>query len=207
MKKLFPLLSCLLLIGCGEKSPPEDSKSTGETPDPPRTDSSEPKKYHAENIKRQDTDVEYARLDKEAVEKASTEVRNELRYLKNKDDPFTGWVKSTEFLFAQDLHTFRPYVGGKLEGVLKRWYASGEKQGEKQYGSVGRVEKMWHKNGQLSVCLSEGKFDKGTIICWWENGQKSQELVWRDGNPASQKYWGRNGDEITYHEFMRLHDE
>ena len=38
MKKLLPLFSCLLLIGCGEKSSPEGLESASESATPPSED-------------------------------------------------------------------------------------------------------------------------------------------------------------------------
>ena len=65
---LLPLLSCLLFIGCGEKS--SDSVT----------------------LPLSDADVE--RLLKEAVERDSLQERNGLYYQTNESEPFSGWAKT-----------------------------------------------------------------------------------------------------------------
>ena len=211
MKKLLPLLSCLLLIGCGEKS--SDSVT----------------------LPLSDADVE--RLLKEAVDVDSLEERGDLRHQDNESEPYSGWAKSmydsgqVEFLgqFKNGKHDGpftmwhengqkkeeSTYKDGKEDGLrtqatikdgepvdlMTQWYENGQKKEESTYkdGKEDGLRTQWHENGQKEdeTTYKDGKED-GLRTKWHENGQKWLEKTFKDGAwlGGSEKYWNSKGEEV-----------
>ena len=178
MKKLLPLFSCLLFIGCGEKSSSEGSDSAGASAEP-SADAAEqvptesPGKEPSVTLPLSDADVE--RLLKEAVDTESLEERDDLIYQDNK--PYSGWTK-----FMHD--------SGQVQGL-------GQFKDGKQHGLIT----VWADNGQKvrEGTFKDGKRD-GRWTGWHENGQKMIELTVNDGDKASArasaKYWNSKGEEV-----------
>ena len=201
-KQLLLLLGALALIGCEEESSPEELQSARQTASVKRKGIPKVEIYQDENIKREDTDPEYARLKKEAVEKSATEVRNEIIYLKNKGEPFSGWLTSgkSSLWSGEMMFIFNFYKDGKWEGS-KKWDLSGNKR----YESGSGPTKEYYENGQLSYSPSVTLKDGTSIkIYWWENGQKQAEYVLEGGFPVSWECWNKEGFPITLDELLRL---
>ena len=194
-KQLFLLLGAFALIGCEEESSPEELQSARQTASVKRKGIPKVEIYQDENIKREDTNPEYAFLTDEAVEESSTEVRNEVIYLKNKDEPFSGWLTSGKpsLWIGKMMFSFTLYKDGKWERS-KKWDLSGNKR----YESGSGPTKEYYENGHLiyspSVTLKDGT---STQIYWWENGQKQADYVLKDGFPVSCECWDKEGFPIT----------
>jgi len=52
----------------------------------------------------------------------------------------------------------------------------------------------WYENGQKrdELTYKDGKFD-GLYTNWYENGQKRFEGTYKDGELISEKYWNEDG--------------
>ncbi len=89
---------------------------------------------------------------------------------------------------------------GKLEGVSKHYYRSGElemeanmKNGEAQFPSV----KFFYKSGQLKVeskGINDDQFE-GTHLYYYESGQLKREDYVKNGKILSYKCWDEDGNE------------
>ena len=172
MKKLVSLLSCLLLIGCGEKSSSEGSQSTGENPTP-SNDSAEPsvdveKPPPAESAVAESpsgepsespnslSDADVERLLKEAVDFESLEERDGLVYQNN--EPFSGWIKGTSYLGqGQGLIQCK---NGKAHGIQMGWRENGQKMYESTYKDGELIsEKWWNAKGEEVETREEAETD------------------------------------------------
>ena len=196
MKKLLPLFSCLLFIGCGEKSSSEGSQSTGENPTP-SNDSAEPsvdveKPPPVESAVAESpsgepsespnslSDADVERLLKEAVDVESLEQRNDLFY--QDDKPYSGWGK--EMYVSGQVQALGQLKDGKMDGLVTLWHENGQKMREgtlkdsKPHGLLTE----WHENGQKAteVTFKDGEYD-GLWTEWYKNGQKRSEGAFKDG--------------------------
>ena len=197
MKKLLPLLSCLLFIGCGEKS--------------------------SDNITLPLNDADVEQLLKEAVDVDSLEERGDLRCQVNESEPYSGWAKKLhESGQVRVLFQFKdgkfdgPYNAwhengqksveatfkdGEPVGLMTQWYENGQKKEESIYknGKEDGLRTQWYENGQKEdeTTFKNGKED-GLRTKWHENGQKWLEKTFEDGFwlGGSEKYWNSKGEEV-----------
>ena len=66
----------------------------------------------------------------------------------------------------------------------------------------GWAKRMYHLSEQIE-CLAHFKDGKpdGLWTAWHENGQKAEEVTYKDGKELSAKYWNSKGEEVeTYQE-------
>jgi len=177
MKKLLPLFSCLILIGCGEKSSSEGSDSAGESAEPsadavkPVPTESPGKEPSPSSLS--DADIE--RLLKEAVDSESLPERDGLIY--HDDKPYSGWGK--EMHDSDQAIRLAEFKDGKPNGLMIEWHENGQKAGE--------------------GTLKDGK-PHGLVKAWHENGQKVLEGTYKDGEEVSMKYWNSKGEEVDTEE-------
>ena len=180
---LLPLLSCLLLIGCGEKSSSEGSESAGEeSSDTPNSLS--------------DADVE--RLLEVAIDIESLEEREGLYYQANESEPYSGWGKL--MYDSGQVERLVPYKDGRWEGLWTLWHENGQKEMEGRTRKDGRPEGLatkWYKNGQkrYETTYKYGR-EEGLRTTWHENGQKASELTTKDDVQFAQKYWNSKGEPV-----------
>ncbi len=166
---LLQVLSCLLLIGCGEKSSSEGSESLS------------------------DADVE--RLLKEAVDIESFEEREGLLCRSNESEPYSGWAK--KMYDSGQVQALVQFKDGKADGLFTLWHENGQKQEEKTYkdGEEHGHQTLWHYNGQKEEekTFKDGKED-GPYTKYYENGQKEEEGTYKDGNlDGFHTGWHENG--------------
>lgn len=97
----------------------------------------------------------------------SVQMRNNIAYLQNSDEPFTGryitYFETGQKKFEQNLKD------GKLDGLSTEWYENGQKKSEQNF--------------------TDGQAD-GLFTTWYANGQKSSETYYKDGkiNGISRKW-------------------
>jgi antitoxin component YwqK of YwqJK toxin-antitoxin module len=194
MKKLLPLFSCLLLIGCGEKSSSEGSESASENPtasnesaepsaDTAKQSPAEPPAAESPSEEPSDTpnslsDADVERLLKEAVDYGSIQKRDGLYYQVNESEPYSGWVK-------------RMYDSGQAMSLAR--FKNGQTYG---------LMLGWHENGQMkgSGNFKDGKLN-GHATAWHENGQKFSDATFtEDGELVSEKWWNDKGEEVETRE-------
>ena len=76
------------------------------------------------------------------------------------------------------------YKDGKLDGFYKGWYPDGQIQTERNHkdGKLDGLRKEWYSSGQLKhqVSYKDGKLD-GLRIDWYPNGQIQTELNYKAG--------------------------
>ena len=193
MKKILSLFSCLLLIGCGEKSSSEGSESASEKPTTPSVTPNSLNYAEAERLLKDAVHVDaVGQLLEQAVDLSSLRWVDGLAYLHNETEPFSGWIKQM-------------YASGQVEalshtdGFSTYWLENGQKQSEATYkdGEVDGLETVWHENGQKEYegVTKDGNAD-GLWTYWHENGQKKSETTFKDGKELSAKYWDSKGEEV-----------
>ena len=188
MKKLLPLLSCCLVVGCGDNSSSERSgrlPSLLPTPAEPSADAAKPAPTEppvaesssddASESPSSLSDAEVERLLKEAVavDYESAEEREGLLYLSGESEPYSGRIK--EMFDSGQVAQLTEFKDGKPDGLRIAWYESGQKTGEGSY--------------------KKGKVD-GPFTEWHENGQKAAQGTFKEGEEISAKYWNSKGEEV-----------
>lgn len=92
-------------------------------------------------------------------------------------------------------------------GEWKSWYSTGELEVIKFFDELGELHGRavgYHKNGQLSMehIAQHGKYIDGySYNYWYENGQKSNELLYKNGICISAKYYNQEGELTSFSEF------
>ena len=98
-------------------------------------------------------------FDKTVCVETDAQIRNDVIYLPNETEPFTG-------------KNLCEYENGQIksEGKVKK----GKLVSETRY--------RYHENGQVEVeqNFKDGKKD-GKVIYWWEHGRKMTERNWKEG--------------------------
>ena len=211
MKKLLPLFSCLLFIGCGEKSSSEGSQSTGENPTP-SNDSAEPsvdveKPPPVESAVAESpsgepsespnslSDADVERLLKEAVDFDSLEERDGLCYHNN--EPYSGWAKG--MYDSGQVEGLTQFKDGKPDGLQTWWHVNGQKAYEETFkdGKQNGLMTEYYENGQKSY---ESTVKDGVFVLemrWHENGNKHMEGPYKDGQAHGLwTLWRENGQKI-----------
>ena len=105
--------------------------------------------------------------------------------------------KSTEKVFHYDTLLSKKSWNSK-NGQLEMDYNSNSYL--KQYS---KSKKLWiHFKGK-STCTDTLAFIDGTETRYYENGKKSSETIWKDGNATSRKEWNDSGKLTTEFEFNK----
>lgn len=87
------------------------------------------------------------------------QIRNEIAYLPDENEPFTGKYEEYYSTNGQKKSETN-YIDGKQNGLFTSWYENGKKENEGNY--------------------KEGK-QNGLFTTWYENGQKKSETNYIDG--------------------------
>ena len=190
MRRLLLLFAALLVASCGEKSPSEDSDSTGESAEA----SPEAVQQSEEPLTLPLSDADVERLLKEAVE---LEQRGRLVYKNN--EPYSGWVK----MMYDSGQVFRlvKVKDGKRNGPIVEWHENGQKQMEGNYkhNNPDGFGVRWHENGQKKFegTFKDGK-QYGLHVGWHENGQKHYEGNWKNDirDKDTERWWNSKGEEV-----------
>ncbi len=212
MKKALLLFAALLVAGCGEKSSSEGSESASEDPTgsrkvakssartarpaPSKPRIAESSSKEPSNTPNSLSDADVERLLKEAVDRDSIEERDDLYYLPNESEPYSGWVK--EMWDSGQVQILGQFKDGKAaDGPFTAWHENGQKgsEGTIKDGKFDGLAVEWHENGQKKweTTLKDGKPDD--LKTWWdENGQKEQESTYKDGKlNGLRTRWHENG--------------
>lgn len=112
------------------------------------------------------------------------QIRNEIAYLPNENEPFTGKYEEYYSTNGQK-KSETSYKDGKQNGLFTSWYENGKKMSETNYidGEVNGLFTWWYENGQKmsETNYIDGKAN-GVTIEWDENGQKKGESNYQDVN-------------------------
>jgi antitoxin component YwqK of YwqJK toxin-antitoxin module len=110
------------------------------------------------------------------------QIRGDLAYLPNTDEPFSGTFTKT-YPGLEQKSEEGTYKNGKLDGLLTKWYPNGQKSSEGKYKDAKKdgLWIQWHPNGQKSNedNHKDGKLN-GLWTMWYQNGQKSSEANVKD---------------------------
>lgn len=114
------------------------------------------------------------------------QIRNEVVYLPNSDEPFTGKLE-TLYPNGQKQEE-RHFKNGKANGIQLHWYESGQKKEESYFQDNLRygLSSEWHQNGQKSYESSykDGKRD-GLYSLWLQDGHKYFDGIYKDDKNIS----------------------
>jgi len=104
------------------------------------------------------------------------QIRNEITYLPDEKEPFTGKYEEYYSTNGQKKSETN-YIDGKKNGRFTSWYENGKKESEENY--------------------EEGKQD-GLFTNWYESGQKKSETNYKNGNvDGLYSLWYENGPKKT----------
>ena len=60
----------------------------------------------------------------------------------------------------------------------------------------GWVKEMWDSGQVQGLGQAKDGKEVGLFTYWHENGQKAEEVSYKDGEPLSVKYWNSKGEEV-----------
>jgi antitoxin component YwqK of YwqJK toxin-antitoxin module len=199
MKKIVLLFAALLVAGCGEKSSSEGSESASESATPP----SEDVKLSADSPKPLISDADVERLLKGAIDgEAGFEEREDGRWIhRDGSGLLSGWVKWHEPEYGKGLQRFKD---GKMDGPDVYWHENGQKASEVCWkdGEEDGPMTVWYEDGRLA---SEHTWDNGQLVAvavWMPNGDKCANTKFENGTGIVYGYWenGQKSSEATYKE-------
>ncbi|WP_192890524.1 toxin-antitoxin system YwqK family antitoxin [Vibrio bathopelagicus] len=93
------------------------------------------------------------------------------------------------------------YVKGELQGKAETWYPNGQKKAELNYkdNELSGVASRWYPNGEQSLTAeySDGQKD-GLVTDYYPNGNKASQAKFNEGEMANGKLtrWNLNGDKV-----------
>jgi len=170
---LFATFVALLMVGCGEEA--LNAQTSQNEPglsidlDDPETR----KKIRARAIdyRRLVTRSRYMDIpNSQKVVVRSLKSDEALKYLRNQQKPYSGWVKAS---LKVNCYTLWQLKDGKQYGLSISWHENGQKLGESNY--------------------KDGKLD-GLMMRWYSNGRKGQEHTYKDGKLLTAVGWKPNGE-------------
>ena len=180
MKKLLPLLSCLLLIGCGEKLP-DDSEIKQALENAVKTEELEWRDQ--KGLVTHEPHLTWESSDGSTKSYAMGWGIDRV-HLRGESEPYSGWVKLT----AEAVFMYGPHKENKdPEAVRGLWRVKG--------GHWEGRKVTWFRNGQIKLegTFKQGKMD-GPVREWHDNGQKASEETYKDGiRNGLSVGWDRNG--------------
>ena len=175
MKKLLLLFAALLFASCGEK-----------LPDDPEIKQALENAVKEEELEWRDGKGLVTREPHLTWESSDGGSRSyamgwgiDRLHLRGESEPYSGWVKLTaEFVFMNYDHGHKEKKDPEAVRGLFR-----VKGGHRE----GRVV-SWFRNGQIkSEGFSVAGKPHGLGTEWHENGQKSYEVTWKDGEKVSER--------------------
>ncbi|MDO9214514.1 MAG: hypothetical protein Q8Q54_04935 [Methylococcales bacterium] len=124
------------------------------------------------------------------------EYRNNLAYIPNSNEPFTGIYIPLPYDNGQ-VKSERHYKNGKKNGLDASWYENGYKKMETNYkdGKLDGLETSWYKYGdkKSEINSKDGNLD-GLYVTWYENGQKESEVNYKNEKwDGLYVTWYKNG--------------
>lgn len=177
MTKLLPLLSCLLLIGCGEKLPND-----------PEIKQALKNAVWAEDLEWRD-EKGLVTHERQAIDERTSTMGwgIDRQHLRGESEPYSGWVKAREPnpMVAKDEEVARAVYhlkGGHKDGPYKYWHSNGQMR-EEGFNIAGKPHGRftgWYKNGQKASerTYKDGKKD-GLTTGWDRNGSKTSEFIYK----------------------------
>ena len=142
--------------------------------------------------------LEQIRLEEEITN--VIQIRNEIAYLPNENQPFTGKYEEYYSTNGQKKSETN-YIDGKQNGLFISWYENGRKENEENYedGKQDGLATIWYENGQKK---SETNYINGKVnglySLWYENGQKKTEINYKDGEVNGLfTWWYENGQKMS----------
>jgi Uncharacterized protein conserved in bacteria len=128
------------------------------------------------------------------------QIRNEIAYLPNENEPFTGKYEEYYSTNGQKKSETN-YQDGKQNGLFTSWYENGKKENEENYqdGKQNGLVTGWYENGQKEseTNFKDGKVN-GLYSVWYENGQKKTEINYKDGEINGLfTWWYENGQKMS----------
>lgn len=89
------------------------------------------------------------------------------------------------------------YKDGCPEGILTKWYKTGEKMEEAEYIDCQPLgnKKVWAVEGWLKYETTNEGGGRSTEVEWYASGQKKSEIPYKDGQQYGRvKRWYENGN-------------
>ncbi|MCP4850018.1 MAG: hypothetical protein GY899_18920 [Verrucomicrobiaceae bacterium] len=195
---LLSLLSCFLLIGCGEKKASGDNAETAQDAGAVEAPSEEvkPSSGGPEPLI-SDADVE--RFAKDAIENIG-------------DEDYTGWTK---MINEGQLVELVEWKNGKPDGRAMLWYENGKIWGMSLNREGKTVQRQaYYRTGEKQSSMSPADDGLQEMVAWHKNGKKAATALMKDGGPlmkdgapVSMKFWNDKGEELDMEEGMSLMEQ
>ena len=192
MKKLLPLLVCLLVVGCGEKSLSDSaiSKALEEAVERSSLQKRDGVYYQPKESK------PYSGWVKMLYDSGQPEALARIKDGKM-DGLHVGWHRNGKKKYEENNKE------GERHGLYVDWHENGQKAHEATYkdGGLYGLATVWYENGKKEA---EGIYKddqlNGLAAGWHENGQKWREETLEEGKIISEKYWNSKGEEVATRE-------
>ena len=106
------------------------------------------------------------------------QTRNEIAYLPNSEEPFTGKYQTYYSNGQKESET--NFKDGKENGLATEWHENGQKESNTNYkdGKRNGLTTVWNENGvkESETTYKDGQIN-GLAIQWYENGNKESEIT------------------------------
>ena len=190
MKKLLPLFSCLLFIGCGEKKSTDSAEGSQKAG--PVQEAKEEVEVASSGPEPLISDADVERFAKDAMDSLAG----------CPPDDYTGWSKIVD---QGQLVELVQWKNGEPDGPsMLFWYETGEirdmsifKEGE----MVSR--RTYYPTGEKKGTMRPADAGSQEVVGWHKNGQKALTILMKDGAPLMKdgapvmmKAWNEEGEEL-----------